>query len=477
MASVFTQVNERSSIFKIYLLFNRMPTNTTLFLSRPTPLSIAPSAQKLVHFLSLSSDMTDCVAYLEPYTDPDYESTFFTCTILQSDYAFLAHFNWQASDQAWKGVNPVIQNRMTYEILNLNYASVINNVVLVLRTTMPNTTTNNNQRRVIYVGYWLSDKDIEGLVDAWLAANITHVLLTFITQPDPTRPLSEQYSMTAAFKELSTMNQDLLVNNFVVGVSYGGAGAMPVPYSDTFALPTSYYRPISQGGKGAEGLAADLVNICGTKLKRYFDLDIEGINQIPDNTPTSTFLGQVSQALKSSVPTCVISHAPQTPYFTEAWGFVYLNLYKEYKTYVDWFNIQYYNNGVSDTYEQIWVSSVDTRFDGVAVRQLMDAGIDPSYIVVGKPVNTSEGEEGFVPLPTLATYFTEAFQSTDPQIQSWARSTGGSMIWYYNTQTAAGSGKTFLSPYTRTVYDPQPTVIAETDNQALLNFMFQISQL
>ena len=448
--------------------------NTTLFLSRPTPLRVLPStSEKLVHFLSLSPDMTESVAYLEPYTDPDYESTFFACTVLKPEYAFLARFNWQASDQAWKGMPPVIDNKTTYEILNLSYASVITDVVLVLRTTTLNTVTNNSQRRVIYIGYWLSDADIPGLVDAWRAANITHVLLTFITQLDPTQPLSEAYSMTLAFKDLSPANQDLLVENFVVGVAYGGASAMPIPYSDTFALPTSYYRPVSEGGKGAEGLAADLVQLCGSKLNRYYDLDIEGINQIPDNTPTSIFLGEVCQALKNLVPSCVISHAPQTPYFTEAWGNVYLNLYTEYSQYFDWFNIQYYNNGPSDTYEQIFVSSADDT----AVLQLINAGIDPSYIVVGKPVNASEGMEGFVPLPTLATYFSEAFQSTDPQIQAWTRSTGGAMIWYYNTQVSAGAGNTFLSAYTKKVYNPQRAALAKDDNQALLDFMYEISQL
>lgn len=110
-----------------------------------------------------------------------------------------------------------------------------------------------------------TNDDIPGLVDAWLAANITHVLMTFITAgyrdtpegrvTDVSLPLSDGYSMTLAFNELTPENQDLLVQNFVVGVSYGGAGAMPYPYSNTFDLPNSYYRPISEGGKGAEGLA------------------------------------------------------------------------------------------------------------------------------------------------------------------------------------------------------------------------------
>lgn len=117
------------------------------------------------------------------------------------------------------------------------------------------------------------------------------------------------------------------------------------------------------------------------------------------------------------------------------------------------------------------MSSADTRFDGVAVLQ---AGISPSYIVVGKPVNAAEGQEGFVPLTTLGTYFNEAFNSADPQIQSWTRSSGGAMIWYYNTQVPAGAGNTFLSTYTKTVFNPQTAKLASEDNQNLLDFMFSI---
>jgi hypothetical protein len=353
---------------------------------------------------------------------------------------------------------------------------VITNVVVGLNILFSRALVNNIQRRVIYVGYWISNADVPSLVDKWLAANITHILFTFVTQPDYTQPLSEAYSMTLAFKELSPANQDLLVQNFVVGVSYGGAAAMPVPYSNTFDQPTSYYGP-SGKGNGAAGLAADLIKICGTKLNRYYDLDIEGISQIPDNTPTVNFLGAVCQALKSQNPICVISHAPQTPYFDPAFGSVYLDLYQSYSQYFNWYNIQYYNNGPSDTYQEIFVQST-TDWPNTAVTQLMNAGIAPGYIVVGKPVNAQEGNAGgYVPLPTLATYFNQAFQSTTTQLQAWSQSTGGSMIWYYNTQAASGAGNTFLNSYVKTVFHPQPAALATDDNQSLLTFMNTISQL
>ena len=456
-------------------------TLTTLYLSRPTVLSVVTNGvptETLVHFISLSSDLQTSVAYLKPYSEPTaYTSIFFECIPLNPSYSFLAEFNWQANDQTWRGVNPIVVKQTTYSISNLNLQSILSNIVVVLETISTLTVVNNAQRRVVYVGYNLVDNLISDQVDAWKAANVTHILLTFITQKDPSQPLSDEFSMTDSFRTLSPQNQNKLLNSFVVGVSYGGALAMPVPYSNTFDLPTSYYRPTSQGGKGAEGLAADLIDKCGTNFAKYYDLDIEGIAQISDNTPTTNFVGAVCQALKKLNPACVISHAPQTPYFDPSFGSVYVNLYKTYSQYFDWYNIQYYNNGESNTYQEIFVNSDATDWPGVAVLQLIqDKGINPSYVVVGKPVNNKEGNAGgYVPLPTLATYFGQAF--ADPLLQSWANSAGGSMIYYYNTQGQSGDGNTFLNSYVKTVYNPQPATLATSDNQSLLDFMNTISQL
>src|SRR5690606_6477538 len=92
-------------------------------------------------------------------------------------------------------------------------------------------TGSNNQRRIIYLGYWLNNDNISDLVNKWKQANITHIILTFITQLDITKPLSDAYSMTLAYQSLTAENQQLLKENFILGVSYGGGSAMPSPYS------------------------------------------------------------------------------------------------------------------------------------------------------------------------------------------------------------------------------------------------------
>ena len=120
-----------------------------------------------------------------------------------------------------------------------------------------------------------------------------------------------------------------------------------------------------------------------------------------------------------------------TSVFLSQYGNVYNKIYNNYKTYFDFFNVQYYNNGPSDNYQQVFIASPE-GYGNVAVLQLQQAGIDGSYIVVGKPVNANEGSAGYIPLvPTLGNIIEQAFGN--PDLSQWSNS-GGVMIWYYDTQ-------------------------------------------
>jgi hypothetical protein len=291
----------------------------------------------------------------------------------------------------------------------------------------------NNQRRVIYVGYWLSNDNISSLVEKWKSANITHVILTFITQIDVKKPLSDAYSMTLAYKDLTPENKNLLKSNFVLGCAYGGSGGMPNPYSLTFG-PGAYYE------NNPQKLAQDLVGLCGD-LDVYYDLNIEYINDKFDEC--ANFLGNICKELRTLNPNCTISHSPQGPYFTSQYGNVYNKIYTGFSTYFNFFNIQYYNNGVCNTFEQLFITA--PVFPQTAVLQLINSGIAASYIVVGKPVNGNEGGSGYIPLiPDLVDIMIEAF--ADPRLAAWCQS-AGVMIWYYNTQNTVSSDNDNILSY------------------------------
>jgi hypothetical protein len=287
----------------------------------------------------------------------------------------------------------------------------------------------------------LSNDTIPDLVAKWKEANITHLLLTFIIQLDPNQPLTDAYSMTQAYKSLTPANQQLIRDNFTLGVSLGGAN-MISPYSNTFQ-PGAYYA------NDPEKYAQDFIALCGD-LDVYYDLDIEHIDNQFD--ATAEFLGRVCIELKRLRPGCQVSHSPQTPYLCSNYGYVYLKIYESYHEYFDFFNLQYYNNGPSQTYQEIFITSNPLYFPNTAIQQLINTGIHPSYLVMGKPVNSSEGSAGYVPLvPDLVNIVTQAF--ANPDLKDWAE-TGGVMIWYYDTQKAVS-----------------------VDNDNLLSYMQQVSYL
>ena len=231
--------------------------------------------------------------------------------------------------------------------------------------------------------------------------------------------------MLDAFKALTPANQDLLRKNFKVGVSLGGAINVPVPYSLTFCKPNCYYYNNPQ--KYAQEYF-NLVKEAG--LQNYFDLDIEGIND--KFTETATFLGEVCKELKRLNPSCEISHAPQPPYWCQNFGYIYDLIYKNYKQYFDWFNIQYYNNGPCQTFDQIFIKSYPNVAPNTSILELINRGYDSNYLVVGKTIQgESDSSNGYIPLPDLTNIVKQAFQT--PSLSSWCK-IGGEMVWYYNVQ-------------------------------------------
>ena len=106
-------------------------------------------------------------------------------------------------------------------------------------------------------------------------------------------------------------------------------------------------------------------------------------------------------------------------------------IYKNYKQYFNWFNIQYYNNGPCGNFEQIFINSYPNVAPQTSVLELINRGYDPSYLVVGKTVfGESDSSNGYIPLSEMTNIVKQAFQT--PSLKKWSK-TGGEMIWYYNT--------------------------------------------
>jgi len=142
-----------------------------------------------------------------------------------------------------------------------------------------------------------------------------------------------------------------------------------------------------------------------------------------------------TQTLRQYLPQgqYIITHAPQGPYFTTANLYpdgAYLTVDKEFGNLIDWYNLQYYNQGatVYTTYQDNFVAC--SSFPGTAVLQL--TGLN-SKIAVGKPVTTSDASNGWVDPSTLAQWLQQANQA------GWC---GGAMYWQYPSDTNGQFGST-----------------------------------
>jgi chitinase len=207
----------------------------------------------------------------------------------------------------------------------------------------------------------------------------------------------------------------------------------------TFYDSSSYYY------NNPERYATDIYNMLkDTGLENYIDFDIEHIDNMFNET--ADFIGNVCKKYKSLNPNSIIGHAPQPPYFTQQYGNVYKLIYQKYKDYFDYFFIQYYNNGPSNTFDEIFIKSDTSVAPNTSVLELINSGIDSSYLVVGKTINgESNSDNGYVNLPNkMTSIIKQAFDT--PSLSSWKKN-GGEGVWYYNSQNNSDINNNDLITY------------------------------
>ena len=177
------------------------------------------------------------------------------------------------------------------------------------------------------------------------------------------------------------------------------------------------------------------------------DLDYEDNAAMEAGTAVPWLITMTKAMLRifaSSAPGQIfeISHAPQAPYFMDGkYPQNYVDLYYSsvgdgtVGDYLDFFNIQFYNQGTSDylTYETLFVKSTGWS-PGTAVLQIAEKGIPMNKLLVGKPVTEDDVyNTGFVPQDELANIFRTARQG----VWYYCDDVGGVMNWQFASDTTA----------------------------------------
>lgn len=166
-----------------------------------------------------------------------------------------------------------------------------------------------------------------------------------------------------------------------------------------------------------------------------------GAQRVCGGGPAVAWLCTLTSTLRQLLPReqgYLISHAPQPPYFELG----YATVYQQCGDDIDFFNIQYYNQGPGtyDTYETIVLQEAihpgpptctDT-WNGALADVIETHKIPAEKLILGKIVSPSDGNNGYVDPDTLASIVAQALQKY-PQLAGifgwqWGSDTDGSWV-------------------------------------------------
>lgn len=179
---------------------------------------------------------------------------------------------------------------------------------------------------------------------------------------------------------------------------------------------------------GADPIAT--ANTMAAFVKQYqldgIDVDYEDFGAFDSGTGSAeNWLISFTTQLRNQLPAgqFIITHAPVAPWFTpNRWGGGgYLKVNQQVGSLIDWYNIQFYNQGASEytTCSNLLTASSST-WPNSAAFQIAASGVPLSKIVIGKPATASDASNGFMTTTTLASCLQQA------KNQGW---NGGAMVW------------------------------------------------
>jgi len=162
------------------------------------------------------------------------------------------------------------------------------------------------------------------------------------------------------------------------------------------------------------------------------DVDYEDFAAFNAGTAEAWLITFTTQ-LRSQLPSgsYIITHAPVAPWFCpKIWtGGGYLQINSEVGSLIDWYNIQFYNQGSTEyTTANGLLTESSSTWPQSALFQIAANGVDLNKIVIGKPATASDASNGYMDPSTLATCLQQA------QSQGWS---AGAMVWQYPHATSS----------------------------------------
>ncbi|KAF8552690.1 glycoside hydrolase family 18 protein [Imleria badia] len=158
------------------------------------------------------------------------------------------------------------------------------------------------------------------------------------------------------------------------------------------------------------------------------DVDYEDFSAFNHNGGIAeTWLINYTKQLRAKLPRgqYIISHAPVAPWFSPTmWsGGGYIAIDKSVGSLIDWYNVQFYNQGTSEytTCSGLLTAST-SAWPQSALFQIAANGISMDKLLIGKPATSSDANNGYIDPSTLASCVSQAAS------KGW---NAGVMAWQY----------------------------------------------
>jgi len=228
----------------------------------------------------------------------------------------------------------------------------------------------------------------------------------------------------AEFAKLSQSTRDWIVNDYHShGISFLVSA---FGYGDN---PTS---------TGEDPVA--VANKLAAFVKQYnldgVDIDWEDFpSLLPDNGKAEKWLSDFTTALRKQLPAgqYILTHAPIAPWFTTNStrypAGAYRTVHKNVGTLIDWYNVQFYNQGSDYTNcPSLLTRSIAGNFPNTSLFEINAlSGVPLSKLVIGKPASIGDATNGFMDLTVLSSCLKLA------KAQNW---NAGAFLWQYPTANA-----------------------------------------
>jgi len=164
------------------------------------------------------------------------------------------------------------------------------------------------------------------------------------------------------------------------------------------------------------------------------DVDYEDFNAInAGDGKAEAWLATFTKQLRTQLPQgqYILTHAPVAPWFSPGkfGGGAYLTVDKTVGSLIDWYNVQFYNQGTTEytTCAGLLTQSSST-WPNSALFQIAASGISINKLVIGKPGNQGDATNGYIAPSTLAGCVEQAKQ------EGWD---AGVMVWEFPDAAAS----------------------------------------